>query len=1603
MRKLLLILFIFINAYSVAQKYEETPVVFEADSTRIEGDLSFKYDTIFANDRQDTLIISTVISDARDSIYVTSPDGTLDGWYGNGDTLANIINSSTLNDTLAYYVNGDTLQYYILASNLRDTIDIENERKVDIGGFEYSTIQSAIDAASTGEVINIYEGIYYIDSLAVKDSITLRGIGDVILKDTVSSPTNSGIIIGDSSHVWLENLTIQGKYLFNFEDSCNVNILNSTFESLPDDQANYISRFDIKDKAILKSVNTNYKYISTYNSVDATIANQADITIIGGEILVKEVLIRDSVTFDLAPEIVNNNNEINAFVIGRENSYNSEITGTVSTWKDTLSVGYDNWKASNDSCRIIGKITCQKFLDNIEINRGAEINIYNSKLEKVAISNNVKLFATNSSFERIGSTYGNTSIRLESVPFHFDGDLDYQIVNYSDIYDTLNWKPYTEGSHAIELSEFYNKNLYPSLFLNNVSIDYMGLDYFNSLPLTDQKVAFQINDYWYSSTLSTPITDSVSNGTDWATSTAYVNGDIVYYDDGISTRAWLCVNGHTSGTFQDDVDDNKFRLIVGGTLTTDGYLQAWQYIKSVGWRKKQRASIYRGGKYLNTGNPIALYHGDVYFDNVTINRYANWWRWKYGGNVDVSLLGRSVSYGYVQATGRARETVLNNVTLNNIGFDASPISGLNHVLDSNLNKVLKINDLKITGNDLSAGILFVISGQSIAPNDSNYVELNNYQFYSATDTTVSNIYYVSNDKSLAVNAVVTPDWYDLNTNYLTGLIKNRENQRIVLNKADIEELNIKNKSNTNPNGLYFNNDTARFSVPIQGASYVDRTGDCGGNTFDRNLMRYGISYPSPYQLAEGTITVEPGRSYILGSGTRFKDLHKFGSRIMFYDDNGIFRVYGVSSTPANDSLRTQSATKVSYSGSYYYGFPEGDANACAENRVKFIDNLVGDTIWVTCNFIRDINNTNLSFHTNLDLFLYADGNPNLNNKISLRIEKNFDQDNHLEVTNIYNPSNASYDIDEIAIGSYGDFTDKLVFFFIAPTNIAASSSYIQAYESYNLDNILINSVKPVSDNVVIDQIKRYLERGKIGSGLKIENDTLKKGNTTENTTDFMNGNTLLYFNGNGTNTGQFRIAPNSITQSVLDVATSQSAAFTVTNLLPTFTINKTAYPNRTINVNEGGIYLGGDYRSQFGSNHFITLGYFNDSVPNKQWETLEADTFKANYYEGVNNNGTNKQIPFVNITNDGYDHSASFTTDGTGGLISGNPTSTRTVITNGGLQNYISTTQRVGIAPSTADGASAVAHFFGTSNNYTTTGAKLLSIRNLASEKFFVDKDGSLFSYGDSIVLYNSNDTIKIITDATSTRIETQPTLGYYNKIEMEADGNMTIGSYNDATGEYGYINFDAINALVNIESSDGSNTTGFDIDAISDESIFYDNTRFKGDTLFNEGHEKIDSTLQIGCSSIVINRLYAHAYLPEDSTGVTSASAADTYYFVKGNFINDITRNMDFTGDTLQVDRSQIDSIYVRISYTVAVSANKNSTIRFGFSDDGNAWAGSTKSATLAIGETKSVTHSFNKWVEDNEKIKFVVKSSATSTNITISESDLELKELYTSENYNK
>lgn len=91
-----------------------------------------------------------------------------------------------------------------------------------------------------------------------------------------------------------------------------------------------------------------------------------------------------------------------------------------------------------------------------------------------------------------------------------------------------------------------------------------------------------------------------------------------------------------------------------------------------------------------------------------------------------------------------------------------------------------------------------------------------------------------------------------------------------------------------------------------------------------------------------------------------------------------------------------------------------------------------------------------------------------------------------------------------------------------------------------------------------------------------------------------------------------------------------------------------------------------------------------------------------------------------------------------------NPTSSGTIL-GSSIKGVVGSTTRFDFNPRVATGASAIAYTLDTHNNLTTTGAKLLSLKNQGVEKTYIDKDGDVWAtdfHGTYLYLNSTTDYI---------------------------------------------------------------------------------------------------------------------------------------------------------------------------------------------------------------------------------------------------------------------
>ena len=133
------------------------------------------------------------------------------------------------------------------------------------------------------------------------------------------------------------------------------------------------------------------------------------------------------------------------------------------------------------------------------------------------------------------------------------------------------------------------------------------------------------------------------------------------------------------------------------------------------------------------------------------------------------------------------------------------------------------------------------------------------------------------------------------------------------------------------------------------------------------------------------------------------------------------------------------------------------------------------------------------------------------------------------------------------------------------------------------------------------------------------------------------------------------------------------------------------------------------------------------------------------------------------------------------------------------IQTYVSGVQRMDLDPSASDSASTEVYKLDTSVNLTTAGAKLLTVRNLGTEKFFVDKDGNVNIGGEL-----ETDTIKITTGAATGCVLTSDASGNGTWSTPSSGGGIVMNG-NTVGGLTTYVNATTVCAESGIVFTGGS------------------------------------------------------------------------------------------------------------------------------------------------------------------------------------------------------
>lgn len=171
---------------------------------------------------------SDYVSHSSFALYdkdITIPDGATHVAFGEFIDISTLLNADTLDEFIS---NKYLIAYDFNASAADDTESEEEDepsniktyivRQTDTGSDEYSTLSAALAVASAGDAITIYEGVYEENHLTIPEGLTIKGIGEVVIKGYLPPETSPSTITSWSTFECsyggnFENITITAQNL----------------------------------------------------------------------------------------------------------------------------------------------------------------------------------------------------------------------------------------------------------------------------------------------------------------------------------------------------------------------------------------------------------------------------------------------------------------------------------------------------------------------------------------------------------------------------------------------------------------------------------------------------------------------------------------------------------------------------------------------------------------------------------------------------------------------------------------------------------------------------------------------------------------------------------------------------------------------------------------------------------------------------------------------------------------------------------------------------------------------------------------------------------------------------------------------------------------------------------------------------------------------------------------------------------------------------------------------------------------------------------------------------------------------------------------------
>lgn len=716
-----------------------------------------------------------------------------------GDTITLITNQG--DTTLVFTLNDGTT--ITTGGSGGGSANYENALIVAKSGGQYTDINSAINAASSGNLIIVYPGTYDVDSIELKNGVDIIGLGNGTIIEKTANNHTEWVLLADNDTCNISNLVVKGANYLKAENNSLLKFRDVKFQRY--DNTYYAGVIELYDSAKVYFTNVDLEngYHASYGAYPVKLLNVSELVWYGGTFTGGFIML-----YDTSNAIINidklelaNNSISTSFVLGEENSYNSAITGTSTSYKDKSDPNYNNWVSANEEnmpSLHLSVLNCgdeqvsflnynkgRLYLNSTNSNRSATVivNTYNSAVTEI----------NNSIISKIGGDWGDYVVKLTNSKIIYDNDLSTS-GDTSNVYDSSYWPSYSGGTHAIELSNFYNSELFPQLIMTNVEVEYMGDDVLNSLTEAQALKEMEVNPDWVSQTTDDPDTTGFSAIADWTTGTNYTVGEKFFYDDYL----YIVVSDHTSGTFSTDLGNNLIRMLIAANRNNDGYYRSMKYNKTYGWMTTFQLGEYHGGKTRCRGNPAVFYESNVIMSNVTIKRYNSVFTWE--PNINYSDYQKNL-YTSVVLFRVNKKVKIDGLTVLNYGKCNGTITGITYDISPYItDKRHHLNNITISGEDIGYGIN--LGFDDLISDDTAFMDFGNISFDIVNGST--NYYYRN-----AIIMSYPSGWtYDKTWNFaITG----RSNEKQVLGGDVIITDNFAVKKNFEPGGenLFVNS-----SVPI---------------------------------------------------------------------------------------------------------------------------------------------------------------------------------------------------------------------------------------------------------------------------------------------------------------------------------------------------------------------------------------------------------------------------------------------------------------------------------------------------------------------------------------------------------------------------------------------------------------------------------------------------------------------------------------------------------------------------------------------------------------------------------------------------------------------